>query len=458
MKCNAKPYEGNDAYVFVSYSRKDAGIVYPLIERLASEGVRIWYDSGIHGGEIWPEVIANHLKNSVCCLVFMSNNAVQSHNCYSELIFAVEMKKPLIPIRYDDAQLTLGMRMMVGVNQWIEITGAPTKEEIDRILSLELIKPAHGIVDRSITIQNYQLKGETEPQKGIIWDPTPVPPEKPETPVTPERPVPPEKPVSNDEQSKLESDNLENRSGEQKGAISGEETTPDTMDDYEDIKTIADTVDIRPTIIIVSEEGSRMRGKIGATILGRSKTKSDIVIADPDRKISGRHVRIVSFDGMNTVEDLNSTNGTWVDGVRLAGEQKMPVENYCELILHKRRVFVAFDQWAEKLWQVPALLSLRCEETGESKYLWDGELRLGRNYPWKEGVFQSNKTSHDHAMIMTEKNGFVLMDTKSTNGTWLNGEKLEGGRQYAVSTGDIIQIEKFHFIANVITFSGGGSN
>ena len=115
-------------------------------------------------------------------------------------------------------------------------------------------------------------------------------------------------------------------------------------------------------------------------------------------------------------------------------------------------------QWAEKLWQVPALLSLRCEETGESKYLWDGELRLGRNYPWKEGVFQSNKTSHDHAMIMTEKNGFVLMDTKSTNGTWLNGEKLEGGRQYAVSTGDIIQIEKFHFIANVITFSGGGSN
>ena len=57
MKCYVKPCEGRDT-LFVSYCHSDAAQVFPIIERLAIEGYRVWYDNGVHPGEEWPETIA----------------------------------------------------------------------------------------------------------------------------------------------------------------------------------------------------------------------------------------------------------------------------------------------------------------------------------------------------------------------------------------------------------------
>ena len=40
-------YSGRGHYVFVSYSHKDSGIVYPIISTLRDMGFNIWYDEGI---------------------------------------------------------------------------------------------------------------------------------------------------------------------------------------------------------------------------------------------------------------------------------------------------------------------------------------------------------------------------------------------------------------------------
>ena len=453
MICNAKPYEGSDAFLFVSYSRKDSGIVYPLIERLASAGIRIWYDSGIHGGEIWPEVIADHLNRSSACLVFMSQNAVQSHNCFNELIFAAENKKPLIPIRYNEAQLTLGMRMMIGSVQWIDIHDIPSDNTITTLLSLDSIKTTQGIVDRSIPIQEYQIEVDVPHSPKLLHlpikkldtsaDKKPISAETIPAPPRVNDPCQLNEPHSSPENNIYYDDNPEKTIAAKDGNAS------------DDGGTVVASLDVLPTIVILSENGLRHHGNPGITTLGRTKTKSDILVSDPEHKVSGCHAKIICLDGKCFIEDLNSTNGTYINGERLKKGEKISVNSYCEVKLYTHRILVAFDIAAKSLWNASILLYLRCEETDETKYLWNGEMKLGRNNPWKNGVLQSKKVSHNHALIQINGNECILTDTNSTNGTYINGTVLSKGTSRSITTGDIIQIDTNHFIVTIINFTGG---
>ena len=56
-------------------------------------------------------------------------------------------------------------------------------------------------------------------------------------------------------------------------------------------------------------------------ILGKSGQRADVVVSDPT--VSRAHCKIIFRDGHTYVEDLNSTNGTFVNNVRLAPGQRM---------------------------------------------------------------------------------------------------------------------------------------
>jgi hypothetical protein len=58
----------------------------------------------------------------------------------------------------------------------------------------------------------------------------------------------------------------------------------------------------------------------GELILGREHASADLVIPDPG--VSRRHARVLAHNGEVTVEDLRSSNGTYVNGHRISG----PVE------------------------------------------------------------------------------------------------------------------------------------
>ena len=112
-------YEGNQPYIFVSYSHRDTQFVHRVITHLQNAGCRVWFDGGIEAGSEWPEYIASHLRGSACVLTFISDTFVESQNCRRELVFAQELKKPLLNVYIEDVELTDGMRMQLGLSQAI---------------------------------------------------------------------------------------------------------------------------------------------------------------------------------------------------------------------------------------------------------------------------------------------------------------------------------------------------
>ena len=62
------PYNGNEDYIFISYSHRDMDTVLPILARMKQAGYRFWYDEGIDPGSEWPESIADHLSRCRVCL------------------------------------------------------------------------------------------------------------------------------------------------------------------------------------------------------------------------------------------------------------------------------------------------------------------------------------------------------------------------------------------------------
>ncbi|MBE6615190.1 MAG: toll/interleukin-1 receptor domain-containing protein [Ruminococcaceae bacterium] len=107
-------YEGNEPYIFVSYSHKDTELVMPVICGLQEYGFRAWYDVGTELGYEWPEYIANHILSAHCMLFFVTQNAADSQYCRQEVTYATACRKPIIRIQLGEkVQLSPGMQMML---------------------------------------------------------------------------------------------------------------------------------------------------------------------------------------------------------------------------------------------------------------------------------------------------------------------------------------------------------
>jgi len=126
MQCRAIPYEGNEPFVFFSYSHKDADRVYPILEQMVRDGFRVWYDDGNHAGDDWLENIGQHLNRCTVCLAMLSENSEQSHNCKKEVSFAVQCNKKLLAVMLEKFAMTIGMRLQLSTIHYLEKTDYPS--------------------------------------------------------------------------------------------------------------------------------------------------------------------------------------------------------------------------------------------------------------------------------------------------------------------------------------------
>lgn len=141
--------------------------------------------------------------------------------------------------------------------------------------------------------------------------------------------------------------------------------------------------------------------------------------------ISRHHARIVR-DGDNFwLEDTGSTNGTFVNGLRIARERL----RHLDVVTLGRGVdliAVASDQEASKtvLHAVRAAWLEPIDVQGGTRIdIPPGELTLGRSAP-SNFLLDSPLVSHLHARLERTPDHLVVSDLASSNGTFVNGQLI----------------------------------
>ena len=144
MICKAKPYMGDEPYIFVSYCHDDSAVVYPIIERMVSDGYRIWYDEGISPGKDWPQQIAEKLIKSKVCLIVMTPASSRSHNCRTEMTFALQNRITVLSLKLEEFKMPLGIEFQLSSTQMILAYQYTGQAFYDKLYSAEELKPCKG--------------------------------------------------------------------------------------------------------------------------------------------------------------------------------------------------------------------------------------------------------------------------------------------------------------------------
>lgn len=106
--------------VFVSYKAEDRSRVRPLVEALEADGLSVWWDAHIGGGDEWRETIARHLDDARCVIVVWSKRSIgpEGHFVRDEATRALR-RHAYLPVRIDKVEPPLGF----GETQAISLSG-----------------------------------------------------------------------------------------------------------------------------------------------------------------------------------------------------------------------------------------------------------------------------------------------------------------------------------------------
>ena len=91
--------------VFISYSRRDMSVIDKFVKGLTDAGYSVWIDrTGVSGGDEFRRKIVQGIKQSSVVLFFSSVNSNASEWTVKEIVYAVNKKKVIIPVRLDNTE------------------------------------------------------------------------------------------------------------------------------------------------------------------------------------------------------------------------------------------------------------------------------------------------------------------------------------------------------------------
>ncbi len=182
---------------------------------------------------------------------------------------------------------------------------------------------------------------------------------------------------------------------------------------------------------LVSRDGKEYKLKEGENLLGRES--ADILLFY-DKSVSRRHALIIWEGDKCYIEDLGSTNGTFINGVRLPTGQKTPIYDGDEVAFADSNFRFSCPNCKRGEIEAKAFIVME----GKEIPIPQEEFLIGR----REGdlIVPNPYVSHKHCKIYIEESGAFIEDLGSTNGTFLNGEQIESGRKFPLNDGALIEI------------------
>jgi len=173
-------------------------------------------------------------------------------------------------------------------------------------------------------------------------------------------------------------------------------------------------------------------------MIGRTE---DCDLTVPDTPVSSHHCRLTQYANGFTVEDLNSTNGTYVDGVQITPGKPVWVSHGVRITLGNR---------VEMPWPVapngpPARQSADVPVGAKL-------ITIGRD-PASDVQIDLPMVSWNHAVIRMENDQYVLEDRNSRNGTAI-GENSNRIQRTVLTAADEVYLGSFKIAASQLLSSG----
>lgn len=95
--------------LFVSYKAEDRTRVAPLVDALNADGLSVWWDAHIGGGDDWREAIAQHLDAAACVLVVWSKRSTGADGRFVRDEASRALRRgAYLPVRIDKVDPPLG--------------------------------------------------------------------------------------------------------------------------------------------------------------------------------------------------------------------------------------------------------------------------------------------------------------------------------------------------------------
>ena len=201
--------------------------------------------------------------------------------------------------------------------------------------------------------------------------------------------------------------------------------------------------------IVEGEEAGRDVPLTGRLLVGRDPS-GDVTVDDPE--VSTRHAAFVPGDDGVVVEDLDSTNGTFVNGQRLSGSRQLQAGDSVRLgntVLEVRAPAPAAEQTEAVMPEVavtrqrqiptlPVLVFVAGQNAG-SEITVGVPVVLGRDPGVADVVLdKDDEISRRHASFTPSGAGLTVADLGSTNGTFVNGQRAAGA--VPLGAGDRVEV------------------
>lgn len=291
---------GND--IFISYSRADRAAAYHFAECFTQEGFSVWWDAALQSGETFDEVIEAELRSAKAVVVLWSPRSVTSRWVRAEATLADRRKKfaPVI-IEACDRPIIFELNHTPDLSDW----NGDTSDSVWQ----GFVKGLRQLVERGKASQSPAPVAEGSADEAV-----PAPKRTPAERFA-RRPTEPKAEEAGGEkgeellfaqtrtpaEAKAEPDQAD-------GRVNGTEALGDEFHCLE----ISGGPNLAKRFVV-----NPLGLKIGRT------APADIVL--PDSRVSRSHCLVELAGDHLHVSDLNSTNGTYIDGKRVKGSAYLKV-------------------------------------------------------------------------------------------------------------------------------------
>ena len=286
--------------IFLSYARTDRAAARMFAEAFADEGFSVWWDAALHSGETFDEVIEQKLRESGAVVVLWSPRSVASRWVRAEATQA-DRRNKLAPaiIEPCDRPIIFELTHAADLCDWTgDITDLRWRTFVDDLSHLIEARAAEGSAPAPAPSRLLQAAAKRLDMHS-------------------RHSAPERKPIRPGNDEVLFAGQHERR---QSPRVEEPQVQQPEADQHAEVHCleISDS-ELGDRIIIVDQPSAKVC----------RMPPADIVI--PHRSISREHCMFGLAADALLVTDLNSTNGTFVDGERITRATIVPVDSMLQI-------------------------------------------------------------------------------------------------------------------------------